>query len=467
VNQGDFQDRRSHLLRDSLRYHYLLVAALIVLGAAAGVALGVVRPTTYSSSTTLLLNQIPGNPYNLNSTSNSDTLEMLQTEAVAVTSQDVLSQVSSSVANNITPERLRQQTVVTVPPNTQALQITYRSTDRSLAPKVVDAIATTYLASRRTQADAQVKAQVKSLASQLKTARAALVNANKSHDPSASSIRASVIDIQGRIATFNSEDTRPGRVLAAGSAPSGSRTRHLAIFGGAGLVLGALAGLAAAVWRERKKDLVRSVEDLQDYEVEAPVTRIPGARLDDAAMRHLRMRLAAQIQGHETVALVGLSSGQSLRFGVLLGKSLAAGGKSVVLVDGTGTDPKHRDVLNVGDEPGLSEALLNNKVPTPVSIRQDFDYVPPGASPHESSEHYVDERAPKLVHGITENHDLALIACLPPDTIEGEALARLSGSVLLLVQLNKTSHFQLAKALRVLSAQRLRLSGVFVLPRKL
>jgi hypothetical protein len=56
---------------------------------------------------------------------------------------------------------------------------------------------------------------------------------------------------------------------------------------------------------------------------------------------------------------------------------------------------------------------------------------------------------------------------MPPDTIEGEALARLSGSVLLLVQLNKTSHFDLGSALRSFSSQGLRLGGVFVLPRRL
>jgi capsular polysaccharide biosynthesis protein len=468
VNQGEFQDRRSHLLRDSLRYHFPLLVVLMVLGAAAGVALSVVRPPAYSSTTTLLVNSIPGNPYGPTiSSSNTDTLEMLQTEAVAVTSQTVLNQVSSTVGGKVTPETLRSHTVVAVPPNTQALQITYSSSDRSLAPSIVNAIAQQYLAVRQAQALSAVNSQLQSLSGQLKSARAALVHAKNTQDPSAAAIRASVIDIQGRMATLNAQATQPGRVLTQGSLPSGSQTRHRLIYGLAGLALGALLGLAAAVARERRKDLIRSVDDLQDYELPAPVTTVPGAKLDEAAMRHLRMRLATQVKGHETVGLVGVASGQSLRFGVLLGKSLAAGGKSVVLVDGTGTEPKHRDVLNTATKPGLSEALFNDKAPTPVAVQDDFDFVPAGASAQESSEYYVDDRAAKILHALTENHDLTLIACMPPDTIEGEALARLSGSVLLLIQLNKTSHYDLGLALRSFSAQGLRLGGIFVLPRRL
>lgn len=467
MNPGEFQDRRNHLLRDSLRYHFLLVAVFVVLGLAAGVAVGVAKPTTYSSSTTLLVNQIPGNPYSPDSTSNADTLQMLQTEAVAVTAQSVLKKVSTSVATKVTPEHLRQQTVVTVPPNTQALQITYASTDRALAPKIVDALATQFLAARQAQAVASVKAQLTNLVGQLKSARSGLIRAQKTHDPATSAIRAAVIDLQGRIATLNSQDTRPGRVLTPGSAPTGSRTKHLVIFGIAGLVLGALAGLAAAVWRERQKDLVRTVDDLQDYELSAPVVRIPGSKLDDAAMRRLRMRLAPQVRGREIVALVGFSADQSLRFGVLLGRSLASGGKSVVLVDGTGTDPKHKDVLDTAGKPGLAEALIEDKVPTPVVIQDDLDYVPSGASAAEASEHFVDERAAKIVQAIAANHDLTLIACLSPDNIEGEALARLSGSIILLVQLHKTSHFRLGSALKSFNAMGRPLGGVFILPRRL
>ena len=87
-----------------------------------------------------------------------------------------------------------------------------------------------------------------------------------------------------------------------------------------------------------------------------------------------------------------------------------------MLVDGTGTDPRHRDLLHVGDEPGLAEALIHDKVPAAIAVQDDFDYVPPGASAQEASEYFVDERAAKILHGIGENHDLALVACMPPET---------------------------------------------------
>jgi hypothetical protein len=434
----------------------------------AGAGLALARPATYSSSTTLLVTQIPGNPYGPTVTSsNSDTLAMLQTEAVAVTSQRVLKHVVSDLGLGATTDKLRSHTVVTVPPNTQALQITYTGSDRALAPRVANSIARQYLRVRLHQAHTAVRSGIRGLTEQVKSAKTALVTATATRDPSAGALRASLIDLRGRVATLRAQATSPGRVLTQGTSPSGSQTRHRVIYGLAGLVLGALLGAGVAVWRERRNDLVRSPADLQDYELAAPITTVPGGSLDEAAMRQLRMRLSGQTKHHETVGLVGLESGQSLRFGALLARSLAAGGKSVVLVDGTGADADHRDVLDAGNRPGLSEALLSNKAPAVLAVEPDFDYVPAGQSAQESSEYFVDERTAKILHGITENHDLTLIACMPPDTIEGEALARLSGSVLLLVQLNTTSHYELASALKSFSSSGLRLGGVFVLPRRL
>lgn len=440
----------------------MLVVLFLVLGALAGAALGFLKPATYSSSTTVLANQIAGNPYTPDS--NSDTLEMLQTEAVAVTSQDVLKRVVDNLGIDITPERLRQQSFVTVPPNTQALQITYTSAEPQLSAQLADAIAAQYLAQRQAQALSAIQEQVTNLTSQLDNARIALQQANKTNDPNASAIRALIIDIQGRISTANAQTTDPGRVLTPGSLPKDSRTRHLLVFTIAGLLVGGLVGLLAAMFRERRKDAIRSVDDLSDYEFEAPVTTIHGTELDNDSLRHLRMRLSPQIKGHGVVGLVGLAPGHAISMGVLLGNSLVAGGTSVALIDGTGTEPGHRDVMGLDTKPGLAQALLTGQVPTAYAVEEDFGYLPAGEDAHLASEHLLDEQARTIVHGVAQAYDFTLIACMPLDNAEGEALAQLAEGVILLVQPGTTSHFELGMALRALKSQRLRLIGVFVLP---
>jgi uncharacterized protein involved in exopolysaccharide biosynthesis len=63
VQVADFQDRRGNLLRDSIRYHWYLIMFGAMIGAALGIALVFLKPVTFSSSTTLILNPLSGNPY--------------------------------------------------------------------------------------------------------------------------------------------------------------------------------------------------------------------------------------------------------------------------------------------------------------------------------------------------------------------------------------------------------------------
>ncbi len=437
----------------------------MALGVVAGLALAGAKPVTYSSATTLLVNQIPGNPYTPDSNS-SDTLAMLQTEAVAVTSQDVLQKVEANVGSAVTAVGLRQNTSVAVPPNTQALQISYTSKNSQLSTQVVNSIATAYLAARQAQATAIISSQVANLTTQLTSARTALKRANVTHDPNASSIRASIIDLQSRIATARAQPTNPGQVLTPGSVPSGSPTSHLVIFAIAGLILGTLVGLAAAAWRERRKDLVRSIDDLDEYPLGAPVTAVNGKELDNRSLRQLRMRLSPQTDS-QVVALVGTLPGESLRFGVLLGSSFVGGDTAVALIDGTGTDPGHHDPLGFDDKPGLAESLIADTPPTCYTVEKNFDYLPAGQDPDSASEYLVDPYARAILKGVADDHDLTMIACMPLETIEGEALARSAGGVVLLVQLNKTTHHAFSLTLRTLKSQGFALLGVFVLPIKL
>jgi Mrp family chromosome partitioning ATPase len=150
---------------------------------------------------------------------------------------------------------------------------------------------------------------------------------------------------------------------------------------------------------------------------------------------------------------------------VLLANSLSGGGTSVLLIDGTGTEHGHRDVLEKAGEAGFAEALTGDVPrPTAIHISKNFGYLPAGRNASAASEHLVEDRARTVVHGIAERYDLTLVATMPLDNVEGEALARLTEGVLLLVEVDRTSHYDLGVALRTITSQGHKLLGVFVLP---
>jgi Mrp family chromosome partitioning ATPase len=465
VNLGDFQDRRGNLLRDAVRYNWWIIAIFMVVGIILGSAFAYVRPPKYSASETILLTQIVGNAYTPNS--NSDTLEMLQTEAASVTSEEVLNKVVADPDIDLTTAAIRTRTKVSVPPNTQALQITFTSATRELAPKVVSSIADNFLQYRETLANQAIQARDDNIDAQLAVQEDELTQLRVDHagKQAISFVRAEIISLRQARGENDAQDTAPGRPLAAPLLPKAGKTKHFITFAIAGMIVVGLFGLAFGVWRERRRDRVRTASDLDDYQFDAPVTAIHGRQLDDDALRHLRMRLAPQIREHGIVSIVSTTRGQALATGVLLANSLSGGGTSVVLIDGTGTERGHRDVLGQGAEPGLAEALSGDTAkPTAIRIGKNFGYLPAGQNAAAASEHLVEDRARTVVHSIAERYDLTLVATMHLDNVEGEALARLTEGVLLLVELDRTSHYDLGVAMRTINSQGHKLLGVFVLP---
>lgn len=466
MNLGAFQDRRTDLFRGTIKHNWYIILACALIGAAAGVYLAEIRPAKYTSSTTVLVNAIIGNPYTPDS--NSDTLEMLQTEAVSVTSQAALTEVQEQIDRDLEPALIRNRTTVAVPPNTQALKISYTDTDKDDPAEIVDAIAAVFLEQRRDLADSAIQTRTDAVNKELDETNDDIRDARAENDAELeSNLLASRLGLQAQLRELQAQPTDPGRVLTYGFEPAGSQTQHMILFGVAFGILGAIGGFLLALVRERRRDLIRSADDLADYAFDAPVTAIHGRELDESALRHLRMRLAPQIRDHGIISLVGLRPGQALSSGVLLSQSLASGGTSVVLIDATGTEPGHRELLEYDGTEGLAEALMgvSAKVPTAYQIEKNLNYLPAGENALAASERLVTDRARTVIHGVAERFDLTMVASMPLDEIEGEAIARLTAGVLLLVETGRSSHYQLGAALNTIQTQGRRLLGVFVLPR--
>jgi capsular polysaccharide biosynthesis protein len=442
------------------------VAVAVVVCAAAGAAFAQARPAKFTASATVLVSQAIGNPFT--PTSNTDTLEMLQTEAAAVTSDSVLEAAADELSiSGLDASRLRSRTVVTVPANTQLLRITYASNSPALAPQIVDSIAQNYL-DQRTVAVEQAKDRTETLIGRQIASKREAIHDLKGDDTetgtTVKSLRSDILELQTQLAVTLAYDDYPGRFVSHSNAAQGSQQKHTITFGLAGAILGFAIGVTLALWRERRLDRIRSAADLEDYDFDAPITAIDGD-LDDDALRGIRIRLAPHIRDHAILSLVGMEPAQSLDAGVTLGRSLSRGGTSVVLIDGTGSAPGHRDPLGHENDRGLAEALTGDVAKlTAVRVGKNFGYVPAGQNAAAAAEHLVDDHARTVLHYIAERYDLTLVAAMPFNTAEGEVLARLTEGVLLIVQLDRTKHYDLGVALKIVGSQKHRLLGVFVLP---
>jgi succinoglycan biosynthesis transport protein ExoP len=434
-----------------------------------GAAFALARPAKFTASATVLVSQAIGNPFT--PISNTDTLEMLQTEAAAVTSDTVLENAAAELnIPGLDAAKLRARTIVTVPPNTQMLRITYGADGPANAPEIVDTIAQNYL-DQRSEDVQRAKDRTAGLVDrQIDEKRQAIQNLkdpNAEEGTTVKSLRSDILELQTQLAVTLASDDYPGRFVSHAGPPQGSQKKHFVTFGMAGAILGLFLGVSLAVWRERRLDRIRSAADLEDYDFDAPITAIDGD-LDDDALRGIRIRLAPHIRDHAILSLIGMQPAQSLEAGVMLGRSLSRGGTSVVLVDGTGSAAGHNDPLGHQKERGLAEALTSDSAkPSAVRVGKNFGYVPSGQNAAAAAEHLVDDRARTVLHDIAERYDLTLVAGMPLNSPEGEVIAQLTEGVVLIVQLNRTKHYDLGVALKIVGSQKHRLLGVLVLPARI
>ena len=128
------------------RHHVALVLVCLVLGTLAGWLYAGSRPSTYTSTSRVLVNPSVGNPFVPTPNSvRQDQLTSLETEAQVARSQEVLSTVAGTVGLPL--KTLEKGVMVVVPPNTQILDISQAHAP-AVAQQVANAVATAYLANR-------------------------------------------------------------------------------------------------------------------------------------------------------------------------------------------------------------------------------------------------------------------------------------------------------------------------------
>ncbi|GAB2522872.1 Wzz/FepE/Etk N-terminal domain-containing protein [Nocardiopsis aegyptia] len=359
----------------------------------------------------------------------------LDTEAQVVLSDQVATQAADTLAESgaAVPDTqdLRERVEVTVPPNSNVLEIHYTADSAEGARAGADAYALAYLDRREAQVRELVGSQLDALRAEQETRYEALAElaaesagatgtARAGADARAEALRAEIAELGNGISPLGAlqETIVPGQVITPASTPEGPASPIPALWLLGGAALGLLAGLLAAVARDRLDPRLRDTEETPRLSGVPVLLDLSGGRGSERAVgllgdheadgqrvnevAHLIRTRLAPVAGVESAATEPVSaetaSGETApgmaesdepapgrilftaattpgRAGAVAAVNLAAAlartGAQTLLVC---VDPRTAPIdalLGLADGPGLAEALVEGEDPAELTVRPD------------------------------------------------------------------------------------------------
>ncbi|MFD6951795.1 MULTISPECIES: Wzz/FepE/Etk N-terminal domain-containing protein [unclassified Nocardiopsis] len=452
----------------------------------------------------------------------------LDTEAQVLVSDQVSSVVAEELSGEgpaPTTEELREHVDVSVPPNSNVLEISYSAPSPEEARAGAQAYADAYLDMRRARVEDLVDGHLEALRGEQENRYEALAEAasEDASSPGASAraeaLRQEITELGGEIGPLSAlrETVRAGRVITPAGLPehAGSPVPVLWLVGGT--ALGLVAGLLAAVVRDRLDPCLHDAEEtartsalpvLLDLSARAGRgDRSPGLLDDGSApgqrvneFAHLvRARLctvpaarggpAAPDGAGEPAAQAGPPGGAEeesapgrvllvaattpgragAAAAVNLAAALARTGSETLLVCADPRTDTVGELLGLPEGPGLAEALLEGEDPAGLEVRPDpvprlrvLRYGAPGLNaPVQGT------AMPELVRLLRADAEYVVVTAAPAnERADVHALAGTADVLLPVVELDRTRRADLAGLLTLAGRFGVPVPGTAVLPRQ-
>jgi Mrp family chromosome partitioning ATPase/uncharacterized protein involved in exopolysaccharide biosynthesis len=455
----DAQGRLTGVARRHLRLICSLAAATTVVGVAGGLLL----PTSAQATATVLVSPLDGNPYSPNG--RGDDLTNLQSEAALVQADAV-----EKVVRQKFRAADRSKVTVTVPPNTQVLQITYTASSATAARDGAQAFANGYLTYRSQRAQSVLNDKAAKLREQEKKVQQEL-SATTKRLPTAPASQKSYL--QQRINAYNNQlgvideqnndiaatPVNPGSVITPAQPPKGSLTTRAATFGGAGLAVGLFAGLLIALALERSDRRLRDVRTVQRLGVPvlSTVSSASGLVLVTApksrageAYRRLRAAVVASVQDRPVTLLVtsATPAASATLTSSNLAVALAHAGSATIMVDASFSETSPSALFGLGQSKGLSDVLMRGTDPTQLLVHADSQLrlLPRGPGAGAAAERFSGPRMRETVRLLRDKAEYILINAPSVHDANAQALCTLADAVLIVVTLGQTTRADIEQA---------------------
>src|SRR3954469_12273393 len=445
------------------RRHLKLICSLAALATIIGVASGLLLPASAKATATVLISPLDGNPYSTNG--RGDDLTNLQSEA-ALVQADTVEQVVRQKLRSADRSRVS----VTVPPNTQVLQISYTGSSATAARDGAQAFANGYLTYRTQRAQSVLDARANKLREQEKKVQQELATATK-RLTTASATQKSFF--RQRITAYNNQlgvideqnndiaatPVNPGSVITPAQTPSGSLTTRAAVFGGVGLAVGLFAGLLIALALERSDRRLRDVRTVERLGVPVLSTvsssgglvlvTAPKSRAGEA-YRRLRAAIVASVHDRPVTLLVtsATPAASATLTSSNLAVALAHAGSATIMVDASFSETSPSALFGLGQSKGLSDVLMRGTDPTQLLVHADSQLrlLPRGPGAGAAAERFSGPRMRETVRLLREKAEYVLVNAPSVHDANAQALCTLADAVLIVVTLGQTTRADIEQA---------------------
>lgn len=457
------------------RWWILLLAAL--LGTVGGLAVSQLENPRYTSTTSLLVR-----PLGSGAEGNANAKVNLDTEAQVVRSLVVGERARDLMKSTTPPDELVRSATVTVPPNSQVLQVAYEADSPAGAQAGSHAFAQAYLDLRRATAQrtlenettalkqqiADVNKQMSAVAGRIAAAPSNSVERERA-EADRNVLTNQLTSLNNRLSPLLSAGIDPGEIISDARLPrspsSPNRTLNLASGMGAGLLL----GIVLALVLDRLDTRVRRGRDITDrlglpLLLELPprvstATVLPATHVVSRELGRLRNVLISTVPVPETGAGTGrqllicdASAGTAAGFvAANLAAAYARTGQQVALVT-TKPDSTVSAMTGIsGARHSLADVLRRDvtalKALTPVPGLGQLRVLVPGdldadlELPVGALLEILSELAARFDHVLIET-------ARPTVAVEAQALGRHVDAVIMVAETGRTRSGEIAAALR-------------------
>lgn len=336
----------------------------------------------------------------------------LDSEAQVAVSDQVTRGMAEALPGDPSPADLRERIEVTVPSNSNILELHYSARSPEAARDGADALATAYLEHRAERTRALVNARLDALREEQEGLYERLSEltagdsdaARVSADAQADALRQEISDLGNGISPLSAllETVSPGQVITPAELPESPSSPVPALWLVAGVALGLLTGLLAAVVRDRLDPRVHDTEDTARVGAVPVLLDLSSARTADGSgpglltdaepggqhaneFAHL---VRARLTGNALVAaasaddaddrpapgqvlvVTGTTPGRAgTAAAVNLAAALARTGSETLLVCADPRTDTAGELLDLPQGPGLAEVLVDGEDPADLEAR--------------------------------------------------------------------------------------------------
>lgn len=446
----------------SVRYHLPMVVAAVILALGLAGFYVSTASRTYTSSAVMLLSPAPGNPLapeSASSSGNQLTVAM-ETEEQLVFTAAVRGDVSEELGREVPADNERLE--VTVPPNTQMLEVSFTAETPEAAQAGAQAFTEGYLAYRERQAVSLQESRIDRLQQQVEETDTGLQRAIEEEARAGGSSYASqeVQLLASRLATLTDQlsaaeavGTSPGSVIDPAPLPEDSNDLPgwliLTIAAGVGLI----GGVLMAFLFEWRRGVVRGGES-KNLGVSVFATVPPSSSEGHSssagavreAYRRVRGAVIAKAPRPHVIAVAPVDEEPSPTVAVDLAVSLGEADFSVLLIE-TGPAAEGGLPALVG-APGVAEVVGAGADPCALIVEQrGISVLPAGSDTGKLKDLTATAAFRGMVDDLRRQFDYVVLDAGGGSASTSDEALLAADSCLLVLTLNRTTRLQLGVTL--------------------